>query len=106
MFLGGFEAMATAAQKNVHKKIWDVVRNMHIPEGCVTSYGWVAKKADLDLKKRGAQIVGTAMKEAAACGEPIPWRRVIRNSGCISANAPDEQSTQLKNEGWKLRKNK
>lgn len=120
MFLGGFEVNAAAKKNVTHKKIWDEVRC--IPEGCVTSYGWIAHKVGLDPKK-DALIVGGAMSaawaedkakakeimlkaliEAAARGELIPFWRVIKTDGRISTGAPDEQLPLLREEGWDLKR--
>lgn len=120
MFLGGFEAMATAKKKVSDDQIWKEVRR--IPKGCVTSYGWIASRVGLDPEK-DALIVGGAMNrardkdqakaekimhraliEAAARGELIPYWRVIKNNGKVSAGAPDEQLPLLEEERWNLKR--
>ena len=118
MFLGGFEAMAATAKKNVTpQEIWDEVQL--IPEGHVTSYGEIARRAGADLFQVRAALktarakakeavfkeLTTALIKAAARGEVTPWWRVINKNGFISAGPQqDEQSNLLVGEKWELKR--
>lgn len=59
----------------LHKRIYAVVRQ--VPAGRVTTYGRIAAL----VGGCTARMVGYAM---AACGEDVPWQRVINAQGKIS----------------------
>ncbi len=58
--------------------VWEVVAG--IPEGCVLSYGEVARRAG---SPRRARMVGRAMARAPKRLE-LPWHRVVNAQGRIS----------------------
>ena len=59
-------------------QIWTVVGS--VPEGCVASYGQVARLAGLPGY---ARYVGRCLKELPE-GSNLPWYRVINSQGKIS----------------------
>ncbi len=59
-----------------YQDIYSLVRR--IPEGCVTSYGHIAR-----IVNCGAREVGYAMA-ATPSGQGIPWHRVVNSKGEIS----------------------
>ncbi|EOW6516755.1 MGMT family protein [Cronobacter dublinensis] len=58
-----------------------------IPEGCVTTYGEVAKLAG---SPRAARQVGGVLKRLPE-GSVLPWHRVVSRRGEISLTGPDLQ---------------
>ncbi|ELQ6038738.1 MGMT family protein [Cronobacter sakazakii] len=59
-----------------------------IPEGCVTTYGEVARLAG---SPRAARQVGGVLKRLPE-GSTLPWHRVVNRHGEISLTGPDLQS--------------
>lgn len=58
-----------------------------IPEGCVTTYGEVARLAG---SPRAARQVGGVLKRLPE-GSTLPWHRVVNRHGEISLTGPDLQ---------------
>ncbi|EKY1943603.1 MGMT family protein [Cronobacter turicensis] len=58
-----------------------------IPEGCVTTYGEVARLAG---SPRAARQVGGVLKRLPE-GSKLPWHRVVNRRGEISLTGPDLQ---------------
>jgi len=58
-----------------------------IPEGCVTTYGDVARLAG---SPRAARQVGGVLKRLPE-GSKLPWHRVVNRHGQISLTGPDLQ---------------
>ncbi|RPH24719.1 MGMT family protein [Buttiauxella warmboldiae] len=58
-----------------------------IPEGCVTTYGDVARLAG---SPRAARQVGGVLKRLPE-GSKLPWHRVVNRHGHISLTGPDLQ---------------
>ncbi|WP_188723718.1 MGMT family protein [Franconibacter daqui] len=58
-----------------------------IPEGCVTTYGEVARLAG---SPRAARQVGGVLKRLPE-GSQLPWHRVVNRHGAISLTGPDLQ---------------
>ncbi|HAZ55318.1 MAG TPA: cysteine methyltransferase [Franconibacter helveticus] len=58
-----------------------------IPEGCVTTYGEVARLAG---SPRAARQVGGVLKRLPQ-GSQLPWHRVVNRHGAISLTGPDLQ---------------
>ncbi|ELY3465535.1 MGMT family protein [Cronobacter universalis] len=58
-----------------------------IPEGCVTTYGEVARLAG---SPRAARQVGGVLKRLPE-GSRLPWHRVVNSRGEISLTGPDLQ---------------
>ncbi|EOI5729659.1 MGMT family protein [Cronobacter malonaticus] len=56
-----------------------------IPEGCVTTYGEVARLAG---SPRAARQVGGVLKRLPE-GSTLPWHRVVNRNGEISLTGPD-----------------
>lgn len=86
-----------------HKKlqaIWRAVRA--IPQGSVSSYGSVARRAGMPGR---ARLVGRALKEAPRDLD-LPWHRVVRAGGRIAFPATSrqfaEQRRRLRAEGVQL----
>ena len=77
--------------------VWRLVAD--IPRGMVMTYGQVAHAAG---SPSGAQAVGNAMKRAKEEDQPVPWHRVVRTGGFLSANAPRSQEALLRAEGVTL----
>jgi methylated-DNA-protein-cysteine methyltransferase-like protein len=75
-----------------------------IPEGYVTTYGWIAHAIDpplgmepLAYDRIKARWVGYAM---ARCPEDVPWHRVINSKGGLSLRPGHEhQKALLEDEG-------
>jgi len=82
---------------SVEQRIWQVVHA--IPEGCVCTYGEVAKLAGLG---RGARLVGRTLGKLPE-GSKLPWHRVINAKGELSFDAHSEryqeQQRRLQQEG-------
>lgn len=89
-----------------YAEVYDVVRQ--IPEGRVSTYGWVAslipppEGSDPEQYRRlGARWVGTALR---SLGDPsVPWHRVINGQGKISlpvgSSSAQTQRRRLQAEG-------
>jgi len=121
--------MPTNSKNIPTEQICNVVAR--IPEGCVTSYGWVAatigrnpktyarnigtamdeaRKKEMDVmraKTKGGMDKGmiNALIKAAASGKVTPWWRVINTQGRISLPRDErmrEQKRLLKEEKWSL----
>ena len=79
------------------RRVWNVVEA--IPEGCVASYGQVAKLAGLN---GGARRVGGALAKAPDRGS-LPWHRILKADGKIALPAGSagrqEQIRRLECEG-------
>ena len=72
-----------------------------IPEGCVATYGQIAREAGLP---RHARHVGRALRELPA-GSALPWHRVVNAHGEISprpSGSVAEQRRRLRKEGVSL----
>jgi methylated-DNA-protein-cysteine methyltransferase-like protein len=67
-----------SAGSDAFERIYEVARR--IPEGCVATYGQIARLAGLP---RGARTVGWAM-HAVPEQSDVPWWRVINAKGRIS----------------------
>lgn len=67
------------------RRVWQIVAA--IPEGCVTTYGEVARLAG---SPRAARQVGGVLKRLPE-GSMLPWHRVVNRSGTISLTGPDLQ---------------
>ncbi len=70
-----------------------------IPEGCVTTYGWIAAAIDTPLgmeplafDRIKARWVGYAM---AGCPPDVPWHRVINSKGGLSLRPGHEHQRAL-----------
>lgn len=85
------------SQEERFRRIWAVVEG--IPEGCVLSYGEVARLAGLPGR---ARLVGRALARAPN-KRALPWHRVVNAQGKISfaADSPhgSRQRRQLEAEG-------
>ncbi len=79
------------------QRVWSVVEA--IPEGCVASYGQVAKLAGFS---GGPRRVGGAMAKAPERGA-LPWHRVLKADGKIAlpagSDSRQEQIRRLGDEG-------
>ncbi|MFV0265010.1 MAG: MGMT family protein [Kluyvera sp.] len=67
------------------QRVWQIVAS--IPEGCVTTYGEVARLAG---SPRAARQVGGVLKRLPE-GSTLPWYRVVNRYGAISLTGPDLQ---------------
>ncbi|MDE4081652.1 MULTISPECIES: MGMT family protein [Enterobacter cloacae complex] len=67
------------------QRVWQIVAS--IPEGCVTTYGEVARLAG---SPRAARQVGGVLKRLPE-GSTLPWHRVVNRHGEISLTGPDLQ---------------
>lgn len=80
-----------------NEKVWAVVRC--IPEGCVATYGQVARLAGLG---RLARQAGYAL-HALPPGSDVPWQRVVNARGEVSRRSDpggeDLQRIRLEMEG-------
>ena len=90
--------MITGPGSDTHQAIYAVVAR--IPEGCVATYGQVARLAGLPGR---ARLVGYALS-ALAGRSVIPWHRVVNAQGGISprsggSEADIEQRLRLEHEG-------
>ena len=73
--------------------VWSIVRD--IPPGRVMTYGQVAREAK---SPHAAQSVGNVMR-ALREDTDVPWQRVVRVDGSLSAGAPVSQREHLDAEG-------
>lgn len=84
------------ALSSTHARILNVVQR--IPEGRVSTYGWVAELAGLPRQPR---LVGYALHQSA--DEGVPWHRVVNARGEVSFRTAGEshqwQRTLLEAEG-------
>ena len=71
-----------------------------IPEGCVASYGQIARLTGRD---RNARLVGRVLGMAQYYGE-YPCHRVVNHAGRLAPHFP-EQRERLAAEGVTFRKN-
>jgi len=76
------------------KAVRRVVRS--IPRGTTLSYGEVALRAG---RPGGARAVVAALHRL----DDVPWWRVARHDGTLAPQVAREQSTLLRQEGWKPR---
>lgn len=60
------------------QRVWQIVAS--IPEGCVTTYGEVARLAG---SPRAARQVGGVLRRLPE-GSTLPWHRVVNRHGAIS----------------------
>lgn len=67
------------------QRVWQIVAS--IPEGCVTTYGEVARLAG---SPRAARQVGGVLRRLPE-GSTLPWHRVVNRHGAISLTGPDLQ---------------
>lgn len=67
------------------QRVWQIVAS--IPEGCVTTYGEVARLAG---SPRAARQVGGVLRRLPE-GSRLPWHRVVNRHGAISLTGPDLQ---------------
>ncbi|EPE6254862.1 MGMT family protein [Enterobacter hormaechei] len=67
------------------QRVWQIVAS--IPEGCVTTYGEVARLAG---SPRAARQVGGVLRRLPK-GSTLPWHRVVNRHGAISLTGPDLQ---------------
>ncbi|WP_426347225.1 MGMT family protein [Cronobacter universalis] len=72
-------------QDTFPQRIYQIVAA--IPEGCVTTYGEVARLAG---SPRAARQVGGVLKRLPE-GSRLPWHRVVNRRGEISLTGPDLQ---------------
>ncbi len=61
------------------QRVWQIVAS--IPEGCVTTYGEVARLAG---SLRAARQVGGVLRRLPE-GSTLPWHRVVNRHGAISS---------------------
>ena len=71
-----------------------------IPEGCVASYGQIARRIGRD---RNSRLVGKVLSQAAYYGD-YPCHRVVNCAGRLAPHFP-EQLERLLAEGVSIRKN-
>lgn len=85
---------------SLDQRIWLTI--MAIPEGRVSSYGEVARRAGLP---GGARRVGRALRVLPA-GSAVPWHRVLNSQGKSSLPEGSEswraQRDQLEEEGVEI----
>ena len=75
-----------------NEQVYEIIAQ--IPEGCVVSYGDIAKWL---LHPNGARVVGWAM---AHCPEGLPWHRVVRANGdIVGGGYAKERLERLAKEG-------
>lgn len=67
------------------QRVWQIVAS--IPEGCVTTYGEIARLAG---SPRAARQVGGVLKRLPE-GSTLPWHRVVNSQGTISLTGPNLQ---------------
>ncbi len=67
------------------QRVWQIVAS--IPEGCVTTYGEVARLAG---SPRAARQVGGVLRRLPE-ESTLPWHRVVNRHGAISLTGPDLQ---------------
>ena len=70
-----------------NEQVYEIIAQ--IPEGCVVSYGDIAKWL---LHPNGARVVGWAM---ARCPDGLPWHRVVRADGGIVCEGITEARREL-----------
>ncbi len=83
-----------SASNTFFSRVYALVRK--IPRGRVVTYGQIARALGAP---HGARTVGWAMR---ACGDDIPWHRIVNAQGKISVrptNGYYEQRARLKEEG-------
>jgi methylated-DNA-protein-cysteine methyltransferase-like protein len=94
---GGEDSNVSEGSIGSFRRVWKVVEA--IPEGCVASYGQVAKLAGLN---GGARRVGGALAKAPDRGS-LPWHRILRTDGKIAmpvgSTGREEQIRRLELEG-------
>ena len=73
---GNARGRRAAAPPRIFARVYALVRE--IPRGRVASYGAIARALGIP---RGARTVGWAL---AACGDDVPWHRVVNAQGKIS----------------------
>ena len=74
------------------ERVYEIVGQ--IPEGCVVTYGDIAKWL---LHPNGARVVGWAM---ANCPDDLPWQRVVLASGDVAGGGyAGERRDRLASEG-------
>ncbi len=100
MFLwahGGEDCNVSEDSAGSFRRVWKVVEA--IPEGCVASYGQIAKLAGLN---GGARRVGGALAKAPDRGN-FPWHRILKADGKIAmpvgSTGRQEQIRRLELEG-------
>lgn len=76
---------------SLDQRIWVTI--MAIPEGCVSSYGEVARRAGLP---GGARRVGRALRILPS-GSTVPWHRVLNSQG-KSSLPPGSKSSKIQRE--------
>ena len=84
-------------------KVWQIISL--IPEGCVTTYGAIAKLADLPGR---ARHIGRIMRELPK-ETSLPWHRVINAAGTIairSGGGASLQKQRLEQEGIHFHNNR
>lgn len=64
-----------------------------IPEGCVISYGGLARMLG---RPRAARMVGWALR---CCPEALPWQRVVKADGSIAGGQAELRRELLRREG-------
>lgn len=84
------------APPSTHARILNVVQR--IPEGRVSTYGWIAELAGYSRQPR---LVGYALHQSA--DESVPWHRVVNARGEVSSRTAGDshqrQRTLLEAEG-------
>jgi len=80
--------------------IFEIVKQ--IPPGRVTTYGAIAKVLDLP----NARMVGHAMRDVPAKGQPVPAQRVVTASGKLSHDTNGARRQLLLREGVVLKGDK
>lgn len=84
--------------ENLIYEILSVVEE--IPEGCVASYGQIARLIGRD---RNSRLIGRVLSMAHCYGD-YPCHRVVNHAGRLAPRFP-EQRERLKAEGVTFRKN-
>lgn len=86
------------ADEGFFERAFEVVRQ--VPEGCVTTYGRVAR---LMGEPRRARYVGFAMHQSPGMGAGVPCHRVVFSDGRLAPGftfgGPGEQRRMLEAEG-------
>jgi methylated-DNA-protein-cysteine methyltransferase-like protein len=86
-----------SASATFFSRVYALVRQ--VPRGRVATYSQIAQALGMP---RGARSVGWAMR---ACGDDVPWHRVVNAQGKISLRGTDgylEQRARLEEEGVKF----
>lgn len=90
--------MVAMKSDNFFERVYGIVRQ--IPEGCVTSYGAIARALGTAGSSR---MVGYAMRGAGGVYPPVPAHRVVNRAGLLTGKrafgSPTMMAQLLANEG-------